>query len=127
MVFDFAKLRQFLADSAEKAGGTLGLGYRFLGYEKVNDGVEVTLRRSGQEKVTVKTQVLIDATGSKRAVINHGQTEKPHGDKYYRGIGTEYLIEVDEATHRRFADTLVFFLGYRWSPQGYSWIFPMDN
>lgn len=138
VVFDFAKLRQFLADTVTKAGGQVWLGHRFWGYQQVGDGLEVTLRRSSKnslssdsvekvEKVTVKTQVLIDATGSKRAVINCGQPKATDNNQYYRGIGTEYLITVDETTHQRFADTLVFFLGYRWSPQGYSWIFPMDN
>ncbi|AIE75556.1 MULTISPECIES: NAD(P)/FAD-dependent oxidoreductase [unclassified Synechocystis] len=130
VVFDFAKLRQFLADSVEQAGGQVWLGHRFLAYKQVENGLEVTLRRSPAEKVTVKTQVLIDATGSKRAVINYGQngqTIKADSSKYYRGIGTEYLIRVDQNIHQKFADTLVFFLGYRWSPQGYSWIFPMDN
>ncbi|WLT37195.1 hypothetical protein NON20_14525 [Synechocystis sp. B12] len=81
--------------------------------------MEVTLRRSSKnslssdsvekvEKVTVKTQVLIDATGSKRAVINYGQPKATDNNQYYRGIGTEYLITVDETTHQRFADTLVF-------------------
>jgi len=127
VVFDFAKLRAFLADSTEKQGGTVWLGHRFIGYQDDGDGVVVTLRKSGNQKIQLKTRILIDATGSKRAVINANHHQKPDPQNYLRGIGTEYLIEVDAATHQRYADTLVFFLGYHWSPQGYSWIFPMDN
>ncbi|MEB3161325.1 MAG: NAD(P)/FAD-dependent oxidoreductase [Synechocystis sp.] len=127
VVFDFAKLRTFLAEDTEKQGGTLWLGSRFIGYQDHGDGIIVTLRQRGNQKIQVKTQLLIDATGSKRAVINAHQRQKPDPNDYLRGIGTEYLIEVDAATHGRYAQTLVFFLGYRWSPQGYSWIFPMDN
>ncbi|MBE9197299.1 NAD(P)/FAD-dependent oxidoreductase [Synechocystis sp. LEGE 06083] len=133
VVFDFAKLRQFLADTVTEGGGQVWLGHRFLSYQPGESGLEVTLScrnflgTGSTAKITIKTQVLIDATGSKRAVINYGQPKVTDNGQYYRGIGTEYLIAVDEATHERFADTLVFFLGYRWSPQGYSWIFPMDN
>ncbi|MFN9175367.1 MAG: NAD(P)/FAD-dependent oxidoreductase [Synechocystis sp.] len=127
VVFDFAKLRAFLAAETQKAGGTVWLGDRFVGYEDQGDEIIVTLRTLGNQKVQIKTQILIDATGSKRAVINANQPQKPDPNNYLRGIGTEYLIEGDASTHKRYADTLVFFLGYRWSPQGYSWIFPMDN
>ncbi|WP_223342836.1 NAD(P)/FAD-dependent oxidoreductase [Synechocystis sp. PCC 7339] len=133
VVFDFAKLRQFLADAVTEAESQVWLGHRFSSYQQGESGLEVTLScrdalgTGSSEKVTVKAQVLIDATGSKRAVINYGQPKVTDNGQYYRGIGTEYLITVDEATHKRFTDTLVFFLGYRWSPQGYSWIFPMDN
>ena len=127
VVFNFAKLRAFLANSTEKNGGTVWLGDRFIGYENQGDEIIVSLRKIGNQKVQIKTRILIDATGSKRAVINANQSPKPDPNNYLRGIGTEYLIEVDATTHALYADTLVFFLGYRWSPQGYSWIFPMDN
>jgi flavin-dependent dehydrogenase len=127
VVFDFAKLRGFLAASTQKNGGTVWLGSRFTGYQDQGDEIIVTLRQRGNQKIQVKTSLLIDATGSKRSVINANQRQKPDQKNYRRGIGTEYLIEVDAATHQRYCDTLVFFLGYRWSPQGYSWIFPMDN
>ncbi|MGA1621205.1 MAG: NAD(P)/FAD-dependent oxidoreductase [Synechocystis sp.] len=127
VVFDFAKLRAFLAESTVKNGGTIWLGTRFVSYQNEGDEMIVTLRQAGNQKEQIKTQVLIDATGSKRGVIQSKQSFKPHPDHYLRGIGTEYLIEVDAATHQRYGDTLIFFLGYRWSPQGYSWIFPMDN
>lgn len=127
VVFDFAKLREFLADCTSKQGGTVWLGHRFIAYEIAGNSVLVTLRKRGDQTITVKTQVLIDATGSKRAVINARRSPKPSANQYLRGIGTEYLIEVDGDTHQRYADTLVFFLGYRWSPQGYSWIFPMND
>ncbi len=42
-------------------------------------------------------------------------------------MGIEYLIAVPEVDYQKYQDNLVFFLGHKWSPKGYSWIFPMDN
>ena len=123
-VFDFAKLRTYLAEQVEKAGGTVWLGHRYLSQEKIAGKTLVKLKPKGQEVITVNTSVLVDATGYARAVMYPHKAERP---KFYRGTGIEFLIEVDEPIHQDYADRLVFFLGYRWSPQGYSWIFPMDH
>jgi flavin-dependent dehydrogenase len=103
------------------------LGVRFVSYQDEGHRIMVTLRKPGNQHVSIQTQLLIDATGSKRAVVNFKKSPTHPSPRYLRGIGTEYLIEVNPAIHQHYADTLGFFLGYRWSPQGYSWIFPMDN
>jgi flavin-dependent dehydrogenase len=66
----------------------------------------------------------VDATGYARAVMYPQKSDRP---SFYKATGIEYLITVDEQTHTQYAESLLFFLGYRWSPRGYSWIFPMDN
>ncbi len=124
VVFNFAKLRQFLAERVTKQGGKVWLGYRYLKYEKIADKTIVYLKKRGGEVVAIATQILVDATGYARAVIYPNKsTRKP----FYKATGIEYLIEVDQITHQQYAETLVFFLGYQWSPRGYSWIFPMDQ
>ena len=124
VVFDFAKLRQFLADRVEQQGGKVWLGYRYLNYEKIAGKTIVYLKQRGGETVSIKTQVLVDATGYARAVIYPNKSSR---QTFYKATGIEYLIEVDPDTYQKYAETLVFFLGYQWSPRGYSWIFPMDQ
>ena len=34
---------------------------------------------------------------------------------------------MDDEAYDRSANALTFFLGYKWMPKGYSWIFPMGN
>jgi flavin-dependent dehydrogenase len=124
VVFDFAKLRQFLADRVEKQSGKVWMGYRYLKYEKISDQTIVYLKKKGEEITAIATQILVDATGYARAVM---YPDKNKRQPFFKATGIEYLIEVDQVTHQKYAETLVFFLGYQWSPRGYSWIFPMDQ
>jgi flavin-dependent dehydrogenase len=124
VVFDFAKLREFLASEVVRLGGEVRLGYRYLKYQQVEDKITVYLRAKGQEVETVNTRLLIDATGYARAVMYKNKREKP---SFLKGVGIEYLIKVPDLDYRKYQDDLIFFLGHKWSPKGYGWIFPMDN
>ncbi|MGK7946309.1 MAG: NAD(P)/FAD-dependent oxidoreductase [Microcystaceae cyanobacterium] len=124
VIFDFAKLRQFLAEDTLTNGGEVWLSHRYLNYEQTADQTLVTLQKRKGEKVTIATKVLVDATGYTRAVIYPNKKEKP---TFSKGIGIEYLIKVEPDIYQKYADSLLFFLGYQWSPKGYSWIFPMDD
>jgi flavin-dependent dehydrogenase len=123
-VFDFAKLRAYLAETAQSQGAQVWLGHRFLAHQQEAGKTLVTLKQRGGSTISVLTQVLVDATGYARAVMYPPKVARP---PFYQGTGIEYLIEVDADTYAQYQDTLVFFLGYRWSPRGYSWIFPMDH
>lgn len=124
VVFDFAKLREFLAEDVTKNGGTVWLGCRYIKYLIEDGKTTVNLQKKGSEPFSVQTKLLVDATGYSRVVMYPNKKDKP---KFLKGIGIEYLIEVDEKIYQKYSDSLIFFLGYKWSPQGYSWIFPMSN
>ncbi|GFE69939.1 NAD(P)/FAD-dependent oxidoreductase [Chroococcus sp. FPU101] len=124
VVFDFAKLREFLAEDVTKNGGVVWLGCRYIKYLIEDGKTTVFLQKKGSEIFSIQTKLLVDATGYSRAVMYPNKKDKP---KFFKGIGIEYLIKVDEKTYQKYSDSLVFFLGYKWSPQGYSWIFPMSN
>jgi flavin-dependent dehydrogenase len=51
-------------------------------------------------------------------------SEKP---AFLKPSGIEYLIEVSDADYDKYAHSLWFFLGHKWMPKGYSWIFPMEK
>ncbi|NUN64533.1 NAD(P)/FAD-dependent oxidoreductase [Pseudanabaena biceps] len=124
IVFDFMKLREFLAKDTQKHGGEVWLGHRYLKCRQEADQMIVELKPKHGEIVAVKTQLIVDATGYSRAVIYPHKKDRP---SFYKATGIEYLIEVDPQAYQKYADSLIFFLGYKWSPKGYSWIFPMDN
>ncbi len=120
-VLDFGKLREFLASEVRRYGSEVWMGCRYVSHATASDSTEVLLMQS-QTPVRVRTKVLVDATGPFRAVIQaRGQAEPD----YLVGTGIEYLIEVEDAVYQQCADALTFFLGYKWMPKGYSWIFPM--
>lgn len=121
-VMDFGKLREFLANEAKANGGDVWMGCRYVSHQQTADQTQVLLKR-GTEDIKVSTRVLVDATGPFRAVMADDSQPKPN---FLTGTGIEYLIEVDPATYRQHADALTFFLGYKWMPKGYSWIFPME-
>jgi digeranylgeranylglycerophospholipid reductase len=124
VVFDFAKLRGFLASEVLRWGGEVRLGCRYLKYQQMENKLIVFLRSKGQEIETVNTRLLVDATGYARAVMYNHRREKPN---FLKAVGIEYLIAVPEQDYQKYQDNLVFFLGHKWSPKGYGWIFPMDN
>ena len=124
IVLDFAKFREFLAQEVVDNGGKVWLGCRYLNYRKEADKILVSVRNKQGEILTVVTKVLVDATGFARAVMYANKKDKP---SFLKAVGIEYLVKVDPQIHQKYADSLIFFLGHKWSPKGYSWIFPMDN
>jgi len=121
-VLDFGKLREFLATEVRSHGGEVWMGCRYVSHQVNESDTRVTLKREDAE-VVVQTRVLVDATGPFRAVMQDGRDRRTD---YLVGTGIEYLIEVDDATYQQCADALTFFLGFKWMPKGYSWIFPME-
>ncbi|MEY3867044.1 MAG: hypothetical protein RLZZ338_935 [Cyanobacteriota bacterium] len=124
-VLSFARLRAFLAQDVKANGGDVWLGCRYISYEKQEGKTIVSLKtRSRSSVIQVRTKVLVDGTGFARAVMYNKESEKP---PFLSGTGIEYLIEVAPEVYQKYADSLVFFLGHKWMPKGYSWIFPMEG
>ena len=121
-VLDFGRLRAFLAGEIEGAGGAVWMGTEYLRREAIEGGERVWLRRKGQE-IAVEAKVVVDATGPARALM---RGLAPAHAEYMRGTGLELLVEVPPEQYARFKDTLVFYMGYKWMPRGYAWIFPME-
>ncbi len=123
-VLNFAKFREFLANEVESYGSEVWMGYRYVRYEQENGKTVVHLKQRGSDTITVSTKILVDATGPARAVMYEKESDKP---EFLKPAGIEYLIEVSEEDYNNYADALIFFLGYKWMPKGYSWIFPMEK
>lgn len=125
VVLDFMKLRSFLADEVVAYGSQVLLNHSYYSHEKKDEKTYVHLRDVYNNDIKiVQTQVLVDATGTERKVLQQGSFDKK---KAIAATGIEYLIEVDKDQYHRYAQTLSFFLGLKWMPQGYSWIFPMEE
>jgi len=120
-VLDFGKLREFLASDVKANGGEVWMNCRYVNHSQNKGQTLVSLVRDG-EAMTVGARVVVDATGPFRAVMYGKDQPKPD---FLSGTGIEYLIEVSDEVYQRYSDALTFFLGYKWMPKGYSWIFPM--
>jgi len=123
-VLSFAKLREFLASEVERYGSEVWLGYRYIQHCQDDSQTVVTLKQGSQGKlVKVSTKVLVDATGFSRAVMYTKESDKPD---FLTSKGVEYLIEVEPEVYQKYANSLIFLLGQKWMPKGYSWVFPME-
>jgi digeranylgeranylglycerophospholipid reductase len=126
IVLDFQKLRTYLAEQVIAHGSDVLLNQSYHHHHEIKNGKMLVYLRNvhdNQEKI-VETNVLVDATGAERKVLLQGNLDKK---KMIAATGIEYLIEVDQENYERYATTLSFFLGLKWMPQGYSWIFPMGD
>jgi flavin-dependent dehydrogenase len=123
-VLNFAKLREFLANEVKECGGEVWMGCRYIRHFQEGDKTVVELRKKGGEKIAVGAKVLVDATGPARAVI--GEHRHSNKSDFLTASGIEYLIEVSPEVYQQYSEKLVFFLGHKWMPKGYSWIFPME-
>ncbi len=127
-ILDFAKLRSFLADETLSHGGELWLNCLYVSHKTIanetkGDRTMVQVRRDRTD-VVIETRLLVDATGPNRSVMYVNPKDQP---ELITGTGVEFLVEVDDEAYDRSANALTFFLGYKWMPKGYSWIFPMGN
>jgi len=121
VVLDFKKLRHFLAEETSKTGGNVKLGVSYHSHE--NNIVHLKNHHTRNIEI-VKTNYLVDATGSERKVLMQNNYDKRRA---MCTTGIEFLLEVHPEDYSQFANTLTSFLGTKWMPQGYAWIFPMES
>lgn len=123
VVLDFGELRAFLAKDAARHGARLLLHTSYLSHRPTNDGhYIVTLRCLKSRSVhEYRAKLLVDATGSERQVLAGKSYDTTTA---IQGTGIEYLIRVPSSLYDRYRETLSFYVGIKWMPQGYGWIFP---
>ena len=125
VVLNFAKFRAFLASEVERFGGEVWLGYRYTGHSQSKGETTVEFKQlSDGQIIKVSTKVLVDATGFARAIMYEKENDKPD---FLSGTGIEYLIEVEPEVYAKYSGDLILFVGDKWMPKGYSWIFPMEQ
>lgn len=122
-VLDFAGLRQFLMDEVVSHGSQVRCNCRAESVTQDETGITVTVRdRATQTQQTIRAQVVVDATGPARKLM-YGESEPQ--PELMEAIAFEYLLEVTPEVYDDFSDTLAFYIGHEWMPQGYGWVFPM--
>lgn len=123
VIFDFMKLRSFLANEAVNAGGTLKLNLSYLNHHSEGNLIEVNFKDTQSREIhTFHTKVLVDATGCERQILEKNHPKPPSS---FPATGIEYLVETTPENYKKYAQALSIFIGLKWMPQGYAWIFPM--
>lgn len=124
VILDFTKLRTFLAEEAMAQRAEVMLGWSYQGHADLNGKTAVWFNHpESRETQAFLTKVLVDATGCERKVLLNGNYNKRRA---IVGTAIEYLVEVDSQSYQTYASALSIFVGLKWMPQGYAWIFPMQ-
>lgn len=125
VVFDFKKLREFLANETIKNGGVVRLGVSYYDHEQIYGKTVVHLKNhQTRETESVIADIIVDASGSERRVLAQDHYDKAQA---MCTTGIEFLLKVHPEDYQNYAKTLTSFLGVKWMPQGYAWIFPMEE
>ncbi len=127
-VFNFHRLKQFLADDAKKNGASVLMHTKFSRIVAKNaDGYVVEIvDQKKQQTQQVTAKVIVDATGPSRAVLS--QLSQDQTPPFIIAPGMEYMVKVNKKfKNKKLEKNLVFFMGKKYAPNGYSWIFPMGH
>ena len=94
------------------------LGSKVSNVETNSESCNVTLREDGEVR-TITSKLIIDASGA-NPVSQRFTAIRPRIPNSRMGYGLQYHIEVDKVLD----SSNVFLYGNKYSPNGYSWIFP---
>jgi flavin-dependent dehydrogenase len=113
-VYDFRALKRTLLQQAEQVGTSVRYGTTVTG----TCGT-FSLKLKGGE--IIKPRIIVDASGPSGVVADSIGLRK--GLSRTPAVGMEMIAKVDFPEDA--SQTLVFYLGSSWAPNGYGWIFPM--
>ncbi len=120
VVLDVTATYQYLGTLAETAGAAIALSTTLTGIEQGGNGRYVCeLRHKGVVR-QVSARYVVDASGYQRAALKRVGIEEKAA-RY--GIGAEAEFE-DLSNHK---DRAVLFVGARYAPAGYGWVFPTTH
>lgn len=121
-VFDFRKLRQWLAGDVARLGGEVSVGVtatQLLADSGRVFGIKYTgIISSG----TLRAKVVVDATGNAGVFAN--KISHASHDNIIPAVGLE--LELANVTPPE-GKSLYFYLGDEFIPNGYAWVFPLSN
>ena len=127
VVLDFGRLRSFLWKEARRHGVELIQGCRVGLQSLTAEGASVQLYSRDGSASMRSTRWLIDATGARRDLLQQAGLKPNPEDPLLKGIGVEWLLQAGDRQAAAWRDRISFFLGTRWIPHGYGWIFPMQG
>ena len=126
VVLDFAQFRTLFWQEAERSGVELLKGCRVQLKRLQADRAEVWLQHRHGHRLERSVDLLVDATGSRRALLRQaGIPVDSSRDPLLIGHGVEWILQADPDSSARWRDRLSFLLGSRWIHHGYGWVFPM--
>ncbi len=127
-VLDFSVLREQMWLNARKAGIEFLLGWKVLLVESRVDSAEVVLINRSGHIVRKIVEWVVDATGFNRSFLDpeNRLISKKKGS-FQLGLGIEMIIQGNYLMSQKWQNSISFFIGTKWIPYGYGWVFPMSR
>lgn len=121
-VFDFRKLRQWLVEVTAKLGGEVMVATNVKDF-LYEDGKIVGVKYVGpMGDGEIRAKIVVDATGSIGTLVN--KLKMANEVKKDVATGIEYQMTNVKFPYK---NTLYFYLGDKFIPNGYGWVFPLSN
>ena len=120
VVLDVTATYKYLGALAEKAGANIALSTTLLAVQTGDGGRYLCDLQHKRAVRQVSARYVVDASGFQRAVLRRTDLQ---GKPTRYGIGAEGEFE-DLSDHR---DRAILFVGSRYAPAGYGWVFPTTH
>ncbi|MEK9180991.1 MAG: NAD(P)/FAD-dependent oxidoreductase [Patescibacteria group bacterium] len=121
-VFDFAKLRKFLADDAANHGAEIMVGTNVTDLIEENGRIAGLRYHGALGDGEARAKIIIDASGHNE--FTNAKLKINPVDEKLLGNAMEYVMtKIPEGLKT----TLGFYIGSEYACRGYSWIFPMND
>lgn len=121
-VFDFAKLRKFLAEDAAYHGAEIMVGTNVTDLIEENNRIAGVHYHGTLGDGEARAKAIIDASGHNE-FANAKLKINPISEKFL-GNAMEYVMT---KIPQELKTTLGFYIGSEYAYRGYSWIFPMND
>lgn len=121
-VLDFRKLKQFLAHEAKAHGAELILGATAKQFIIEKEQIVGVTYADSHGTSDLHASVVIDATGGSEFANNQLNVNSTPTNVIARGM--EYQLP---GIPEQYKDTMAFMLGHSVVPQGYAWVFTMND
>lgn len=118
VVLDVTATYRYLASIARAAGARVLTGAMVTAAHVGRDGAAVHVQVGGSTH-TVRARLVVDATGVARTLLVHAWA-LPRFTRL--GVGAEYEFADESSGDQR--TTAALFVGSRFAPSGYGWVFP---
>lgn len=120
-VLMFREVKQYLVKEAIRAGATVVLGATVIDIQKESGRISGIKYRGITGEDVLTTDVVVDASGPEAVLATKlGLWEKRPEQL---GVAFEYFLENAKPDRGAYGFYLDFFMGSRYAPGGYAWIF----
>lgn len=127
MILDFGLLRKEMWAKAKSSGVEILNGWKVCSVRSFDRYAIAELLDPLKKRIYRQFTWIVDATGHSRSLLRLNEKKlSDNNDFLLKGSGLEFHIH-NSYNLEDWANSLSFLIGTNWIPNGYGWVFPMNN